>query len=82
MVKYWTVIDSYIRGFFRFEDFQIARDFVNSCALEMDKQDHHARVTWDYLEVVFESTTHDAGGVVTERDWNLANRITEIYSMS
>jgi 4a-hydroxytetrahydrobiopterin dehydratase len=45
---------------------------------------HHPKWTNVWNTVSFELNTHDAGGVVTERDWKLAKvieRVAEKYRL-
>lgn len=40
---------------------------------------HHPDIEIHYDEVIVSTNTHEAGGVVTEKDMLLAERIAEIY---
>lgn len=60
---------------FEFKDFSAAFGFMTRVALEAEKLDHHPewKNVWNTVECWL--STHDAGGVVTEKDRKLARRI-------
>jgi 4a-hydroxytetrahydrobiopterin dehydratase len=60
---------------FVFNSFSEAFAFMTRVAIEAEKMDHHPRWTNVYNTVEIWLNTHSAGGVVTEKDRKLANRV-------
>jgi 4a-hydroxytetrahydrobiopterin dehydratase len=58
-------------------DFASASGFASRVATVADELNHHPEIRLGYGSIVFELSSHDAGGV-TERDLELAVRIQEI----
>ncbi len=75
----WQEQDNKLKATFKFKNFTQAFAFMTEVAFQAEKQGHHPdwRNVWNSVE--FELNTHDAGGVVTEKDWNLAKAIDTIY---
>jgi 4a-hydroxytetrahydrobiopterin dehydratase len=73
----WTGTKGRLRAEFRFGNFVRAFGFMASVALEAEKANHHPDWSNSYGTVVVELRSHDAGGV-TERDLDLARRISAI----
>lgn len=63
---------------FKFSDFSEAFAFMTRVALAAEKMDHHPFWTNVYNTVSFELSTHDAGDLVTEKDWALARVIDKL----
>ena len=61
-----------------FANFESAWAFAEKCALLFAEHDHHPDMIISYNKVEVVSTTHDAGFVVTEKDYNLAAEIDKI----
>lgn len=61
-----------------FSDFNEAFGFMTRVALIAEKMDHHPFWTNVYNRVSFELNTHDAGGIVTEKDRALAKAIDRV----
>ncbi|MDP4929514.1 MAG: 4a-hydroxytetrahydrobiopterin dehydratase, partial [Ilumatobacteraceae bacterium] len=61
-------------------DFAAAFAFMTRVAEIAEEQDHHPdwSNSWNVVEISLRS--HDAGGVITERDARLAQRINEVLS--
>lgn len=70
--------DAIVRTF-QFPDFVTAFAFMTAVALEAEKADHHPEWSNVYNRVSIMLTTHDADGL-SERDINLATRISELSS--
>jgi 4a-hydroxytetrahydrobiopterin dehydratase len=62
---------------FVFKDFNQAFAFMTRVALVAEKMDHHPFWTNVYNRVTVELSTHDAGDIVTEKDWKLARAIDQ-----
>ena len=63
-----------------FADFAAAFAFMTRVAEIAEEHDHHPdwSNSWNVVEISLRS--HDAGGVITERDARLAQRINEVLS--
>lgn len=71
----WIEINNKLYRKFHFKDFSEAFSFMTRVALSAEKMDHHPewKNTWNKVEIWL--STHDAGGVVTEKDHQLAKEI-------
>jgi 4a-hydroxytetrahydrobiopterin dehydratase len=60
---------------FEFQNFSEAFAFMTRVAIEAEKMNHHPLWTnvWNKVEIWL--STHDAGGVVTAKDHQLAKKI-------
>ena len=74
----WTEKDNTLQATFAFRDFSEAFAFMTEVALVAEKMDHHPDWcnVWNRVEIHL--STHDAGGVVTEKDRVLASAIDRI----
>jgi 4a-hydroxytetrahydrobiopterin dehydratase len=71
----WKEEDNSLKRSFEFTDFSEAWAFMNRVALLAEKQNHHPNWSNVYNRVDIELNTHDAGGVVTDKDRKLAKAI-------
>lgn len=73
----WTNIDNQLYRKFKFNDFSEAFAFMTRIALVAEKLDHHPtwKNTYDTVEIWL--STHDAGNVITNKDYKLAAAIDE-----
>jgi 4a-hydroxytetrahydrobiopterin dehydratase len=62
-----------------FQDFVQSLSFVNSLVAYFETVDHHPDVRIAYGEVTFELTRYDVGGRVTDRDVEVAKKISSTY---
>jgi 4a-hydroxytetrahydrobiopterin dehydratase len=62
-----------------FADFVEAFGFMSRVALHAERMDHHPEWSNVYNRVEIYLTTHDAGGI-TERDFELAQRISRLQA--
>jgi 4a-hydroxytetrahydrobiopterin dehydratase len=76
----WPEIDNKLYRKFKFTDFSKAFAFMTRVAMAAEKANHHP--TWKnvYNEVEIWLSTHDAGGIVTEKDRQLATEIDKMIS--
>ena len=63
----------------RLADFAKAIEFVNKVAMLADKAGHHPDITINYNVVGINLSTHSESGI-TERDFELARQIDQIFS--
>lgn len=61
-----------------FKDFESAIAFINNLAIIAERLNHHPTIHNTYNTVELFLSTHDAGDVVTEKDWELAREISKI----
>ena len=76
----WYVVDGALHRRLTFADFAAAFAFMTRVAEIAEEHDHHPdwSNSWNVVEISLRS--HDAGGVITERDARLAQRINEVLS--
>ena len=60
---------------FEFKNFSEAFAFMTRVAIEAEKMNHHPFWSNVYNKVEIWLNTHDAGDVVTEKDYKLAKKI-------
>ncbi|GCD77914.1 putative pterin-4-alpha-carbinolamine dehydratase [Thermaurantimonas aggregans] len=71
----WREEDNTLIKTFEFKDFVEAFGFMAKVALLAEKMNHHPYWINVYNRVEIRLNTHDAGGVVTEKDYALAKAI-------
>jgi len=74
----WTEKDNKLTKTFKFKDFPEAFSFMTRVAFIAEKMNHHPDWRNVYNTVEISLNTHDAGGVITDRDKNLAEKIDQI----
>ena len=76
----WDVVNGALHRRLTFADFAAAFAFMTRVAKIAEEQDHHPdwSNSWNVVEISLRS--HDVGGVITERDARLAQRINEVLS--
>jgi 4a-hydroxytetrahydrobiopterin dehydratase len=76
----WTEKDNQLTALFAFENFVQAFAFMTEVAFMAEKLNHHPNWSnvWNRVEICL--STHDAGNIITEKDRELADAITRIYS--
>jgi len=75
----WTLKKNKLVRTFEFQDFVQSLGFVNSLVAYFETVDHHPDVHIAYGEVTFELTRYDLGGRVTDRDVEVAKKISSLY---
>jgi 4a-hydroxytetrahydrobiopterin dehydratase len=75
----WKLVDDKLTRTFEFEDFVESLSFVNGLVAYFETVDHHPDVHIAYGEVTFELTRYDLGGKVTDRDVEVAKKISSTY---
>lgn len=75
----WEEVDHQLKRNFQFKDFVQAFAFMTEVAFHAEKQGHHPNWSNVYNKVEICLNTHDAGNIVTEKDWLLAEVIDVIY---
>lgn len=75
----WTEKNNKLHRTFEFKDFAQAFSFMTRVAFIAEKMNHHPTWTNTWNKVDIALSTHDAGGIVTEKDQRLADAIDLIY---
>ena len=75
----WKLAHNKLSRTFEFQDFVHSLSFVNSLVAYFETVDHHPDVRIAYGEVTFELTRYDVGGKVTDRDVEVAKKISSVY---
>ena len=75
----WQETNNQLKRSFKFKNFIDAFAFMTKVAFAAEKLNHHPNWSNVYNQVDIALTTHDAGNTVTEKDWQLAKKIDEIY---
>lgn len=76
----WIEENNRLKKTFKFTDFSSAFAFMTRVALVAEQMDHHPLWTNVYNTVSVELSTHDAGNVVTDKDWKLAKAMDLIFA--
>lgn len=76
----WEQANNMLTRTFTFNDFSEAFAFMTRVAILAEKVNHHPDWSNVYNKVTISLTSHDAGGVVTENDRNLAAQIDELLA--
>lgn len=78
----WTENQLALTKQFVFSNFNQAMEFVNGVATLAEEVNHHPDIhLHQYRKVTISLTTHDEGKV-TEKDWQLAERIDQLYYLN
>ena len=75
----WKLAQNKLSRTLEFQDFVHSLSFVNSLVAYFETVDHHPDVRIAYGEVTFELTRYDVGGKVTDRDVEVAKKISSEY---
>ena len=75
----WQETNNQLKRSFKFKNFIDAFAFMTKVAFAAEKLNHHPNWSNVYNQVDIVLTSHDAGNTVTEKDWQLAKKIDEIY---
>lgn len=74
----WTNENNHLVKTFVFTDFIQAFTFMTQVAFLAEKLNHHPEWTNAYNRVTIRLSTHDAGNVVTDKDYELAVAIDKL----
>jgi 4a-hydroxytetrahydrobiopterin dehydratase len=74
----WIEKNNCLTKTFVFADFTSAFAFMTRVAFIAEKHNHHPDWTNIYNKVEINLNTHDAGGIVTEKDHQLAQAIDQL----
>ena len=74
----WSLQDGKLHRVFTCRDFAHAFSFMTAVALAAEAMNHHPDWTNSWNKLTIDLVTHSSGGV-TERDVDLAQRISQIF---
>ena len=77
-LKAWSWGDDRLKKSFQFANFREAMSFIIKISYEAEERDHHPEVYSCYNQVALSLSTHDAGGKVTAKDFDLASAIDRV----
>ena len=77
----WTWSEDKLKKTFAFQDFRRAMSFIVRISYEAEQRDHHPEIFNCYNRVELCLNTHDAGGKVTEKDFDLASTIDRVSDL-
>ena len=71
----WQEKDNTLYRKFQFRNFSEAFAFMTRVAIEAERMNHHPNWSNVYNTVEISLNTHDAGDIVTQKDWQLSKAI-------
>ncbi len=77
-IKHWVENENSLQRSFEFQDFVQAFTFLNGVAKLAEEHQHHPEIWNVYNKVRLRLSTHDAGNVVTEKDYALAEAVNKL----
>ena len=75
----WELSDNQLKKTFEFKSFEGAMDFMQRASRVIGELDHHPEWTNVYNRVHVSLCTHDAGNVVTPKDYVLAEALDVVF---
>tara|TARA_B110001452_G_scaffold250338_1_gene238470 strand:+ start:2913 stop:3161 length:249 start_codon:yes stop_codon:yes gene_type:complete len=73
----WELIDGRLMAEYEFEDFALAKQFIDAIAALSEQENHHPELHFGWGYVVVELFTHSEEAV-TQKDYQLAQKISKI----
>ena len=71
----WEFTNDHLKKAYLFTNFREAMGFIIRISYEAEQQNHHPEIYNCYNRVELSLNTHDAGNIVTQKDFNLAHAI-------
>jgi 4a-hydroxytetrahydrobiopterin dehydratase len=80
-MRNWKEENNALIAHFQFDNFSIAFSFMAQVALLAEKMNHHPdwKNCWNKVEIRL--STHDEGDIITQKDIDLAEGISNIYNL-
>lgn len=80
-MRNWKEENNALIAHFQFDNFSIAFSFTAQVALLAEKMNHHPdwKNCWNKVEIRL--STHDEGDIITQKDIDLAEGISNIYNL-
>lgn len=76
----WITSNNCLTRKFLFKNFTEAFGFLVKVAIVAEKHNHHPQILNVYNRVELSLSTHDAGNVVTDKDYQLAAAIDQLLA--
>lgn len=76
----WAVSGETLVGNWKLDGFDEVKTMVGKLCDLADSFNHHPTVTFGYNSLKVETTTHDAGNTITEKDIELAQKISQLMT--
>ena len=76
----WIVSGETLVGNWQLAGFDEVKPMVSKLCDLADSFNHHPTVTFGYNTIKVETATHDTGNTITEKDIELAQRITQLIA--
>jgi len=76
--KNWIQAENTLVGNWKVADFAKLRGLIGELCDLADDLNHHPTVTYGYNTLRVETTTHDAGNTITDKDVELAKRVSKL----
>jgi 4a-hydroxytetrahydrobiopterin dehydratase len=76
----WSLVDGKLTKEFQFMDFVGSLSFINRMIAYFQEMDHHPDAHIFYNKVKFELIRYDVGEKITDRDVEVAKKISETYA--
>ena len=73
----WELIDERLMAEYEFEDFALAKHFIDAIAVVSEQENHHPELHFGWGYVVVEIFTHSSDSI-TQKDYDLAVKISQI----
>ncbi len=77
----WIYDDHKLIKTFEFSNFTEAVMFLNGLAPYCDSMDHHPDVAINFKKLTFYLTDHSTGEKVTDKDFDIANKIEQLFAL-
>ena len=74
----WEFTNDQLKKAYLFTNFREAMGFIIRISYEAEQQNHHPGIYNCYNRVELSLNTHDAGNIVTQKDFNLAHAIDSV----
>ena len=78
----WEESTNELTKTFEFNSFEEAVHFMVRASEQISQLNHHPEWTNVYNKVMVKLSTHDAGNIVTEKDWELARVLDQISTLN
>jgi 4a-hydroxytetrahydrobiopterin dehydratase len=73
----WELIDGRLMAEYEFEDFALAKEFIDAISVLSEQENHHPELHFGWGYVVVELFTHSVEAV-TQKDYDLAQKISQM----
>ncbi len=78
-IQNWGIDQNRLVSTWKFESFIEGIGWLHEISKIMELQNHHAEIRIRYTQIELYLCTHDSGNQITEKDYRLAEAITDLY---